>query len=85
MHKFMESFYAVLSGIGMVAIPLITVISMFIGIPRLMDWYELNLSKDYLENRAERKVRDLKRQIRIIELKNEAVRLEKKLQGTDEK
>lgn len=53
--------------------------TIFWCIPKVVSWFELNLSQDYLENRAEKKVRDLRKQIRVIELEKEAVGLEKKL------
>jgi len=51
----------------------------FFGMPKLMDYVDLNLARDHLENRAQRKVRDLRSQLRIIELEKEAIELEKKL------
>lgn len=71
----MSIIIGIVSVFGVLSIPII----MFIAIPRFFDWVDLNLSKNYLENRAERKVRDLRTQIRTKELEKEAVELEKKL------
>lgn len=71
----MSIIIGIVSGFGVLSIPII----MFIAIPRFLDWVDLNLSKNYLENRAERKVRDLRTQIRTKELEKEAIELEKKL------
>ncbi len=49
------------------------------GMPKVFKFIEMNISEDYLENRAEKKVKDLKSQIRVIELENEAEKLEKRL------
>lgn len=74
-QKMMSIIIGIVSGFGVLSIPII----MFIAIPRFLDWVDLNLSKNYLENRAERKVRDLRTQIRTKELEKEAIELEKKL------
>jgi hypothetical protein len=73
MLHFFVSFIAVVS-LGMVV-----VITMLFGIPKALDWWEMNMAKDYLENRAERNVRDLRKKIRVVELENESIELEKKL------
>lgn len=74
-QKMMSIIIGIVSGFGILSIPII----MFIAIPRFLDWVDLNLSKNYLENRAEKKVRDLRTQIRTKELEKEAIELEKKL------
>lgn len=62
----------------------ILVLSIFptivLGMPKLIDWYSLNMDRDYLENRAEKKVRDLRAKLRVIKLEEEASDLEKKLE-----
>lgn len=49
------------------------------GIKTSLEWWGLNMSKDYLENRAENKVKNLRKKIRLIELEKEVLELEKKL------
>ena len=71
----MSIIVGIIYGFGVLSIPII----IFIAIPRFLDWVDLNLSKNYLENRAEKKVRELRMQIRTKELEKEAVELEKKL------
>ena len=56
----------------------------FFGMPKLMEYIDMNLARDHLENRAQRKVKDLRSQLRVIELEKEAGDLEKKLKDRDE-
>ena len=65
----------IISGFGILLVTFL----MFIGIPKFLDWVDLNLASGYLENRAEKKVKELRRQIRTKELEKEAIELEKKL------
>ncbi len=75
MSSFMQILYGILYGISLVFMML----TMFMGIPKALNWWELNMSKDYLERRAEIKVREIRSKIRVIELEQEAVKLDKKL------
>lgn len=54
-------------------------LTIFFGMPKALNWWDLNMSKDHLERRAEIKVKDLRSKIRVIELEQEALKLDKKL------
>ncbi len=84
-NKVMEIVYGILSFFSVIAVVAVMFVTIFFGMPRFMDWVDLNLDKNYMENRAERKVKDLKRQIRITDLENEAAALEKKIAERNEK
>lgn len=71
----MSVFFGILYGIFMLSI----IPGIFFGMPKLMEYIDMNLARDHLENRAQRKVRDLRSQLRVLELNNEAIELEKKL------
>ncbi len=81
----MDIAYGILCGLAAAAITTTILLTIVFVMPRFFDWVDLNLSKDYLENRAERKVRNLKMKIRVIELEKEAISLEKKLNVQGEK
>jgi hypothetical protein len=83
--KFMEMLNVIFNIVMMFSVVLTIVAIIFLGVPKFMDFVDMYLSSNYVENRAERKVKDLKRQIRIVEYEKEAIELEKKLKNTENK
>lgn len=53
---------------------------MFFMLSVISKWWDLNMSSNYLENRADREIKNLKQKIRVIGLENERQQLLKKLQ-----